>query len=275
MKDSNTKLLIVTFHSLNQPWRDIAENGQLKTWLKGPLPNNVTHLAGYAKPLPTWLAKWDKKWWDLREGRITGLFVVGIDRIISKVFFRKLPKVSREKFLGSNYEAIKVHQLDFMWWQLRKLLAIYKELVNRDFDYVYFANTSSYVRVKALKAFCDKLSKVDIYAGSVTTTGGTEFISGSSMLLSRELLKKMVINMEMFDLWRYNDVEFGRVAALNAMKPMHLSSTVVTSEEDLSSISDENYIANWHFRVKSGTFIERKDISIMFGIHARLASIEP
>ena len=105
--------------------------------------------------------------------------------------------------------------------------------MNRDFDYVYFTNTSSYVRLKALKAFCDDLGKVDIHADPVLTIGGIEFISGSSRLLSRGLLKKILLNTDIFSLWKYEDVEFGKVAALNDIELVHFISTEVILLSDL------------------------------------------
>ena len=232
------------------------------------------HITAYANELPFWLLYLDRKWWNLRESQSLRLLVFGINRIISKVFLKCTPKINTEKFLNSNFLGLRVNQLDSMTWQLRKLLEVYNHIQIYDFDYVYFVNSSSYVRIEALKSFCDSLGKKDIYGGSISATGGITYISGSSKLLSVGVLKKIICSRSMFDLWRYEDVEMGKVASFNEIKPTLIRSTVIASLSELKNLTNEELTKNFHLRVKSEANSIRQDSQIMQEIEARLKIVQ-
>jgi hypothetical protein len=254
------------------PWKEIFEKGTLNTWLSNQLPFNVQHISCYATPPPKALKNIDLAWWNLRRNKFAGYCVTAIDRIISNIFFKNLPRATWEKPLGSAFGSIKVHAPDFWLWQCRKLMCVYEQVIRLEFDYLYIINTSSYVLIENLVDYCTGAKNVGLYAGPVVKSGNLNFVSGSSRLISRDVLEMVVKNREHFDLWRVEDVQFGKVLFSLGVKPTDLSSTEINSFEQIATMTDLELKKNFHIRVKSGTQKKRSDVSIMCGIHERLSN---
>lgn len=272
MSARDCKILIFSYHSLSNPWHIIAEEGQLKSWLAPSLPTNIEHIAGYGNPLPAWLMVFDRFWWEARGWRVLGLLVINFDRILSNILFKRHPAIEIEKFLDSDYLSLHVKSPDFYWWQGRKLLAMYRQLIRNDFDYIYIVNTSSYVVIDSLQKYCNSLQGKEIYAGPALETGKITYVSGSSRLISRKYFKAIVDASDKFALWGSEDVQFGKVAASLGVPITNIPSTVLSNLEDVSKMTDCQLKRNFHIRVKAGSLKNRNDVSIMQAIHLRLSN---
>jgi hypothetical protein len=250
---------------------DIAKAGQLETWLKPELPENVKHISAFGLPLAEWLMKMDQYWWNLRRKSYIGLFVTALDRFFANICFHIAPKITHVAYLESKYSAIKVHLPDFFWWQNWKLIWVYKEVLKFEFDYVLVVNNSSYVNVNKLVEYCRQLNGAEIYGGPILQTRNITFVSGSSRLLSRNVIEKIFNNRNIFDLWRVEDVQFGKVAKTLGFSPTNIESTVISSTKFLNQLTDQDLNKSYHFRVKSGPLKARQDVLIMQSLHNRLS----
>lgn len=82
---------------------------------------------------------------------------------------------------------------------LRKRLIAFDYLANhRHYDFVYTVCASSYVDIESLQRYVRRLPALGIYQGPLNVDGssGYPFVSGSSILLSRDLAADLANNMQ-------------------------------------------------------------------------------
>ena len=89
------------------------------------------------------------------------------------------------------------------------------------FDYMIRSNISTVINIQNLNRFLDNLPSTDVYCGgpkynlqwsnekdgvSIEKHGGTLFVQGSSIILSKDIVKKMVACIDMMDYTVIDDV---------------------------------------------------------------------
>ncbi len=96
---------------------------------------------------------------------------------------------------------------------LKTLLAFEWLLNNRDFDYIVRPTPSSYVNFKNLKNFINEnlLNEKFVYCGKIQSTNDKnnnkiDFVSGSTLILNKNSVKKIIDNKEMWDHSYWDDV---------------------------------------------------------------------
>jgi hypothetical protein len=80
---------------------------------------------------------------------------------------------------------------------------------NKDYDYVLRINSSSYLNLKNLRLFIDKLQIDNVYAGRMMDYHGTSYISGAGILLSKNLVNLVLDKKLEWDHKLLDDVALG------------------------------------------------------------------
>ena len=93
-------------------------------------------------------------------------------------------------------------------------------LENKQFDYLFRTNTSSYINISELEKFIKDIDKGNskyIYSGKIinlkksTNNEVVQFVSGAGILLSKNSLQSLVDNQNLFDHNEWEDVGIGKL----------------------------------------------------------------
>jgi hypothetical protein len=135
-------------------------------------------------------------------------------------------------------------------------------LKNKDFDYIFRTNASSYINQKKLIDFIKDKPKEKFCSGIIGNYNGINFISGSGYFLSKDIVELVINNSNIWDHQVLDDVSLGKI--LNRFNIKLYSAKRL----DIGTIDDQsldNYINHYHFRCKC---LDRNDdIKIMKKIY--------
>jgi hypothetical protein len=147
---------------------------------------------------------------------------------------------------------------------LKTILAFRYLLDNYEFDYVFRTNTSSYLDVPTLLEYLAMKPRKNMYAGVIGNVFvNTRFASGAGILLSRDLVRRISDNSE---LWKHGLVDDVAIAELIAsfQDPSVILSELprldFASLEEAKSTKAEIIKSNFHFRCKTDSADETIDI---------------
>lgn len=152
---------------------------------------------------------------------------------------------------------------------LKTIMAFKHVLENYDFDYLFRTNTSSYLDTGGLLDFLEGKPKASVYGGVVGKVfGNSEFASGAGILLSRDVVEKIVSKSKD---WKHGLVDDIAIADLvagfeNPRVPLMPLPRLDLPTLELARATDPETIrANFHFRCKSNS--AQETIDIMHFIH--------
>jgi hypothetical protein len=147
---------------------------------------------------------------------------------------------------------------------LKTIEALRFALKNYDFEYVFRTNSSSYVDGPLLLRTITDFPKTGVYAGFPGEVGGEKFASGAGVLLSRDLVSKVV---EFSDQWRHGLIDDVALAVLidqiygSSLSIIPLLRTQFLSSKEAQTSSTSSIREAYHFRCK--TFSPEESIEIM------------
>jgi len=115
-----------------------------------------------------------------------------------------------------------------------KLRAALRHVLSVDgFDYLLRTNTASYVDLPGLRALATALPGARYYGGFVGERDGLRYVSGTGILLSRDLVETCAFDPD----WRFDqvdDVAVGHSMRRAGVRPRSLPRLKVSSEADLA-----------------------------------------
>lgn len=269
------KILCVIAHGYYQPWIDILNEGQEQTWLSESRPAGFEVLHFHATPVGNMLKTFDRWHENVRWTRkkSVSFFLIIFDYLLTFLFLGWTPKVSKSKLIRLKDPAIhaqvKDMYLTFPW----KLLAMYKYVLkNYEFDYLFRTTSSSYVRAIELSKISEVLPRKKYYGGAIAYEGA-RFAAGNNVLMSRDLVERIALRKCVINPTIIEDVSLGNYINSIGIELYPLPQINIDSIEKLNSLSDEELIGNFHFRLRSGSMQKRNDVEIMHELHKRISSI--
>jgi hypothetical protein len=147
---------------------------------------------------------------------------------------------------------------------LKTIMAFKHVLENYDFEYLFRTNTSSYLDTAGLLDFLKGKPKASVYGGVVGKVfGNLEFASGAGILLSRDVVKRIVSRSKD---WKHGLVDDIAIADLvagfeNPRVPlMPLPRLDLPTLISARATDPELIRTNFHFRCKSNSAQETIDI---------------
>lgn len=249
------RVLVLVLAMDMEPWRTVENEGQRATWAR---PDAL---------LPVlWL-----------HGRVKGPIRACI-RIISRVLqaFGGGAILSRFRAGAAAWAAgQRVRQRDnmvitgvpetYLMTNAKTVAGFRHILESSEFDYVLRTNSSTYVNLKMLNAFVQDLPETAFYGGTPWTVGNISYATGTSMLLSRDLVERIVSD---------EDWEFDLVDDLAVGMSMRRAGVVlnafprvdVCTPTDLANLSVEDLRSTFIVRCK-GTNEREHDVVAMNRVH--------
>jgi hypothetical protein len=266
------RVLIVVGAVLNAPWYDMIREGQAQTWIPEADAAGFAVRQSHGKRLSK-VGQWlDTQHERLRWTPRTQGVLSSVDNVFGKPFRRAIQRVHKGHFADTGLVSWQQSIPDFYALQRWKVVASCKTALEEEFDLLYFTTASSYINIPRMVELVRSLPTSRLYAGSAMTEGvtGEIFASGASRFLSRDLVKFVVENRDLYANDVMEDVGLGRMARNFGLSLTPLPSMNIASLEELHGVSDHDLQSNFHFRLKSGTADQRNDVAIMKELHLRL-----
>jgi hypothetical protein len=280
-----SKLLILILSIDASPWAEIQTQGQDATFGRIEHPD-ISTLRYFAKkralPISLWPAISFKKfqhWAFLKFVYSPFPFVSKISRIAylrsGDVAIRDFVESQRDSAIEDDMTinseiqgtvaTIQVNTIENSTLiGLKTIEALRFALKNYDFEYVFRTNSSSYVDGPLLLRTITDFPKTGVYAGFPGEVGGEKFASGAGVLLSRDLVSKVV---EFSDQWRHGLIDDVALAVLidqiygSSLSIIPLLRTQFLSSKEAQTSSTSSIREAYHFRCK--TFSPEESIEIM------------
>jgi hypothetical protein len=264
-------VLVAIGHGLYEPWLSILHQGQEKTWLIQKPPAGISTIHYHGTPvgkigwkldrLHEWI-RWKNRWF----AAVLRL----IDRVRGIPILLFIPRISPSTRLKTSLLALHIHFPDTYQNVRWKDLAILNYFVQeREEDFILMTTSSSYIHYKHLVKKVSGLSNQDFYGG-VVPYQGANFAAGNNRIISRSAAEKLVSHRIYFDPGYIEDVAMGRGFSKLGIELVPLPSYNFTDIEGVESLATEDFLNNYHFRMKSGSFKKRQDVSIMHSLHDRI-----
>jgi len=253
--------MILVMGALREPWQQMERVGIRQTWLAEDIPK-VTSLTYFGMKPSRFELIWSwiderLRFWPVFGGRCPW------DYILLRT--KRLPTVKRR---GPN--GLEVAVPEVLARAGEKTLAVLSwSLSNSHFDFLWLSNTSSYVQVEKVLEWCRGREPKGIYAGSTTKYRSFSFVSGTGILLSRDVAEAILSERRH---WRHDllvDVALGQICGRLGLTAQEIPRLDVTCVEDLNSLSTDELREFAHFRCKS---ISRPmgEIQLMRALHGIL-----
>ena len=274
MTKEKYRLIIIVKHCLMEPWLEIVQNGQCKTWLTLEMPvTGIKIIHFYGIPGGKILQTLDKFHEKLRwRNGYSSLLIHLIDKILFAPILFWIPKVAKSNLLSTSQLELQCRVIDTYSTLRWKQLAVYRFVKdNYDFDFLYETNTSSYVIPHKILELIDEESDDIIYAGNIPFPDAN-FVSGANRLVSAKALNLMLKKRRLWNTAFLEDVAIGKLFSKLGISIQELPSLSVTNKSDVMNLSIESIRKNYHFRLKSYESDRRIDSELMSLLHERITS---
>lgn len=250
------KVLVLVLALDSEPWRTIEERGQKSTWASSDAKVPVYWLHGE-----------------------TGGLVRGCTRLVGRILQQVRAVRTLKRFrvwIAAMAAQRPVRQRDsqiltgvpetYLMTNAKTIAGFRHILAEHKFDYVLRTNSSTYVNLSMLSDYIENLPSTNFYGGTPWSSGVVTYATGTSMLLSRDLVERVVDDPKWdFDL--VDDLAVGMAmkragVALNAFPRID-----VCTSEDLASLSIEALQSSFIVRCK-GLDDREHDVIAMRKVHA-------
>ena len=139
-----------------------------------------------------------------------------------------------------------------------KTLKAFELLKNRDYDYIFRTNSSSYVDKQMLKDYLEDKPRNNFYSGVIGNHHGIIFASGSGFIVSKNVVDLVLLKQEYWEHRFIDDVALGLLLR-------HLSiSPVPAPRFDIQTVNNTTPTNYYHYRIK--TYDRLKDCEYMKSI---------
>jgi len=276
---SDKKVHCAVFSALYNPWLDILINGQEKTWISEDLPKNLTVTHYHGIPIPKFFRIMD----DLRSKlRFTNRWLDYLLRFFEYILFFPfiaiVPNAQISQRVDFRYDSIQINFPDFFNTTRSKLLGVMKNFLNETSDdFLLVTTSSSYIVPSKLMELVDSLSDSDVIVGSMPYKDAN-FLSGSNILFSRNLVERILQNRRSWDPTLLNDLGLGKLLKKMQVDLKSKPLKNISSLEILQNTSDIELRDFYHFRLKSqqtlGSDKLRNDVAIFHALHKRIMELK-
>ena len=209
----------------------------------------ISILAMEARHYPLLDSAVRKTWYNLNEENHKIFFYYG-NREKNEIVGENIYTTFDEGLYGCGHRTIAMLEL------------LYNEY---EFDYIFRTTLSSYVDIKKMTEFLNDKPKDNFYCGVIGDFYGIPFCSGSGYFLSRNLVKLILDNKNLWNHEYIDDVALG-ILMKNFGVPM-----VEGERQNVVSNSPLPYeefdLNNYHFRLKSSNVNVETDITNMINLY--------
>ena len=189
----------------------------------------------------------------------------GNNKICETVFY--FGNKDEDRFIENNLE-LKIPN-DFKNFGNKTLKCFEKILEEKEFDYIFRTNTSSYIDKQKLLNFINRQEELNYYAGKTEYFPGLNFYfcSGAGYFLSRNLVELVCKNKDGWDHNLNEDVALGHLIEKFNIKHSSLERYDIESLSDIKNL-DMNYF-HFRFRIDKSGYPRIFEILILKIIHLK------
>lgn len=148
---------------------------------------------------------------------------------------------------------------------LYKTLTALKWFIKEDFNYVYRTNNTSYFDYNLIQHYLSDKPKTNFYSGIKGNHFGIQFASGSGYFISRDIVQKIVENMDI--LYSYNLEGSADDVAVGKFVTQYLNIGIDNSARRLNIVPnhvDNNLdLSHYHYRI-----LNNGNVETLFKIHS-------
>jgi len=148
----------------------------------------------------------------------------------------------------------------------------------KDFDYFMKVNTGSYVDVQRLVGFLEDKPREGFYCGTPGRLNDINFVSGSGIILSKELALLMAENRNEFGSEHIDDVAIGLFMQKHKVEiyqkgirlTYHGDGKILQIGEDVIPESEFDYNKVYHYRLRHKDHERDVDCAHMYRLYQQL-----
>jgi hypothetical protein len=265
-KDSRPPFFLVgVMHVTQEPWLSIARDGQLKSWGVQKYKNfEVVYFHSVHRGLYSKINRLIENLRWQRGSRVS----YAISYTMMFLFYpwrSKVPNVRQSSSVESGIKQssilVKIPEMtSTMRWKKIAILKNFLECSHADI--LIMTNSSSILNLAPIVDFVtqNQHDKEFLYAGPIHRGYDGDFVSGSFTILNRRSAEILFNNLNKIPLHVMDDIGFGTALNKLGIEPIEYKSVVINHPHDLDSLSDYEIRNSGHFRLKSGTLQNRKDV---------------
>lgn len=273
-------ILIVVFHTRQEPWEEIVQQGQFKTWV--PLSIKQGYKISYCfGPIPSRRAKKLDRWIeDLRwhKGAKVSSLRNYINKILAKPFLNCIPKTYLSIYKGApeGVNGIQLKMWDMYSTARWKQLAIFKHFLEKtECKYLVILTSAAYLNSEILRETLSKIEGKTIFAGPlIQKDSPAPFVSGAQVVVNREFAKLSIDNAALFPGDKLNDLGLSIAAERMGITPIELPTLNLSSVEEIENIDQDQIRNNYHFRLKSFKSGKRNDVELFLKLKEKIENIK-
>jgi hypothetical protein len=275
IESEKAKILIMAIHGPYEPWLSILHHGQKKTWMRNDLSSRVVNAFG--EPINSKLLKIDQQLYFLRWAKnkavaFTSLaFEAAVKKIIRLDSFRPNVAIKKEPNFG---EIWQVKMPDSLLIQGVKNIALFRESLNHEYDFLVTTITSSYINIKLLEQFLSKIDPFMFVGGRIEQSGKLTYQQGSLRVYSRDVVHNLVLHSKRYKHWKIEDIAMGDLVASLYTNYTEIPNATVQADSDLVQIGKSELDTIISYRCKSTESGIRVDSKLMKSLHQRILDRE-
>ncbi len=273
-------ILIVVFHTRQEPWEEIVQKGQFKTWV--PLSIKQGYKISYCfGPIPSRTSKkfdhWNEELRWHRGPRISSLRNY-INKILAKPFLSYIPKTYLSSYEGAprGVDGLYLKIWDLYSTARWKQLAIFKHFLEKsECKYLVILTSAAYLQTEILRKTLNKIEGDVIFAGPfIQKDSTTPFVSGAQVVVNREFAKMCIDNAILFPGEILNDLGLTIAAQKMGIKPIELPTLNFNSAGEIENTELGQILDNYHFRLKSFKSGKRNDVELFLKLKEKIENIK-
>lgn len=269
----SSKVLIIAVHGPYQPWLEILENGQLKTWMSTESSSKVVNVFGLA--MKRKIKDIDQRIYYLRwsKNKFIAYFALILEVAIKRFLpiHKYRPKISRRQD-GPKNEIWEIQMPDLLLLQGVKNVSVFRKSLELDFDFLVTTITSSYLNVALLEGALSQILPINFVGGRIEKSGKMEYQQGSFRVYSRDVVHRLVENSHKYKHWKIEDIAMGDLVSMYYSEFSRLPNCTLESLADVESLTQEDLKRTISYRCKAIEGKKRIDTQIMKSLHERILS---
>jgi hypothetical protein len=257
-----SKVICLVLTNSKDPWKKIFHEGAEATWI--PQAAKLMKIYSYTGRAPGIIhSARESLTGRMRHSRFD--FVQRfIDRWFRQVFMR-FP-LDQSLINGNIYQReVELHSTI----GVRTLSAFEFILNDKNWDFLWRANVSSYVYAPRLLSTIENLPKRNLAAGVIGQFGEISFLSGAGYLLSRDVVQRVVENAQFWNNLFLDDVALGILLFNLDIKLQPLERLTISDVSQVNQYS-KSVLANYASFRCNGLRDRDQDILIMKALNQKL-----
>jgi hypothetical protein len=267
------KILIIGIHGPYEPWIEIFENGQTKTWIAHNVSCRIVNVFGSA--LNEKIKEIDQKIYYLRwsDNRVIAYSALLAEALIKSVLMldRYRPKIDFRKQTAKDV-IWQLKMPDSLLLQGVKNISAFRKSLEFDFDFLVTTITSTYINTALLQEALSLVPASNYIGGRIEQSGIMNYQQGSFRVFSRDVVENLVQNSHRYKHWKIEDIAMGDLVSKYYSSLSELPNLTLHSISDVYTLKPEDLKKTISYRCKAIDGEKRVDSEIMKLLHHRILS---